>query len=435
MLRKILLTAILALPLAPLFSACGQANSPAAAVESYLSAVVAKDPVQTVNLACTAWELQAQTEGAAYEGVEAVLKEPDCQVIDQDGKRATVSCSGYIQFSYAGGEDQTDQLAGRFFEVALEGGEWKMCGVGYPEVAAAPTVATSADASPPADPGAGTPPEPDNPSETQPVTPEPTPVTIPSPPPPAEGQLTPHQWRSWPEIPSLHPWLYEVYRIGQALGNDNNAFSKVGDCQNIPAAFLGIYDTEDRYFLSDNAVYMQETIDRFGGSWGRNNISLDGGFNFPAIFSPLRADPEICLPGENPLACELRVQKPIFVIISLEFVYAGRTADNYENYLRDTVDYVLSQGVIPILATKADNVEGDHSLNLATAQVAYDYSLPLWNFWALAQTLPDKGINWERDDTGFYITYDAWSERSFSALTVIDALWRQLVDEDIALDS
>ncbi|MCH7663238.1 MAG: hypothetical protein IH859_05130, partial [Chloroflexi bacterium] len=345
-------------------------------------------------------------------------------------------CSGHIQFSYAGGEDQTDQLAGRFFEVALEGGEWKMCGVGYPDtVAAAPTVAATEDAPQPADPGTDIPPEPDSSAGNPTQTPEATPITIPSPPPPAEGQLSPRQWRSWPEIPSLHPWLHEIYRLGQAFGNNNNAFSKVGDCQNIPAAFLGIYDTEDRYFLNDNVSYLQTTIDRFSGSWGRDNISLDGGFNFPAIFSPLRADPQICLPGEHPLACELRVQKPIFVIISLEFVYTGRTADNFENYLREAVDYVLSQGVIPILATKADNVEGDHSLNLATAQVAYDYSLPMWNFWALAQTLPDKGINWERDETGFYITYQAWSERSFSALQVIDALWRQLVDENIALDS
>jgi hypothetical protein len=385
-----------------------------------------------VNLSCTAWELQAQTEGAAYEGVQAVLQAPGCQVIAEDGTLATVSCTGRIQFSYAGGENQVDQLSGRFFEVALEGGEWKMCGVAYPEtVADTPTSDPSGDAPP------GVVSDTENPTESAAgdgaPAPEPAPITIPSPP-PAEGQPTPQQWRSWPVIPSLHPWLYEIYAIGQQFGNDNNAFSKVGDCQNIPASFLGIYDTKDRYFLSDKSSYLQNTIDHFSGSWGRDNISVDGGFNFPAVFSPLRADPDICLPGENPLACEIRVHKPVFIIISMEYVYKGRTADNYETFLRDAVDYALSQGVIPILATKADNVEGNHSINLVTAQIAYEYSLPLWNFWAVAQKLPDKGIDWERDQIGFYITVDGWNARSFSALEVLDALWRQLVEEGVAVE-
>ena len=429
MFRKILLTILLAVPLTPALTACGPSGSPAHAVESYLEAVIAKDPIQAVNFSCTAWEVQAMTEGAAYEGVEASLVDPNCIVVSEDGNQASVSCSGHIQFSYAGGEAQTDELDGRIFETSLENGEWKMCGVGYPEqVADAPAVEETQKVSPTEDPAS------DNSSEeaSPPPTPEPTPITIPTPPAPEEGHLLPHQWRSWPEIPSLNPWLYEIYQVGQLLGNNNNAFSKVGDCQNIPAAFLGIYDTADRYFLNDSSTHLQSTIDKFSGSWGRDNISLDGGFNFPAIFSPLRSDPDICLPGENPLACEIRVQKPIFIIISLEYVYTGRTSDNYENYLRDAVDYVLSQGVIPILATKADTVEGDHSINLATAQVAYDYSLPMWNFWTVAQTLPDKGINWERSDTGFYITYEAWSARSFSALRVLDGLWTQLVDESIA---
>jgi hypothetical protein len=434
MLRKITLIFLFALPLVPALSACSPANSPAQAVESYLAAVVAKDPIQTINLSCTAWELQAQSEGAAYEGVQAVLQEPGCQVIAEDGERATVSCSGHIQFSYAGGENQIDQLSGRLFEVALEGDEWKMCGVAYPEaVAAAPDSESSGEASPASIPNADRPTEPA--ASEEPPASEPTPITIPAPPPPTEGQLTPHQWRSWPILPSLHSWLYEIYAIGQQFGNDNNAFSKVGDCQNIPAVFLGIYDKEDRYFLSEDSTYLQSTVDHFRGSWGRDNISVDGGFNFPAVFSPLRADPDICLPGENPLACEIRVHKPIFIIISMEYVYTGRTADNYETFLRDAVDYALSQGVIPILATKADNAEGDHSLNLATAQVAYEYSLPLWNFWAVAQKLPDKGIDWERDTTGFYITVQGWNARNISALKVLDALWRQLVEENIAVES
>jgi hypothetical protein len=239
--------------------------------------------------------------------------------------------------------------------------------------------------------------------------------------------LLPEQWRGWPVIPALSPWLYDVYEKGLEMGNNPNAFSKVGDCQNIPQAFLGIYET-DRYSLNDKYLYLQETIDHFAGSWERDGIALDGGFNFPAIFTSLRADPELCNSGETPLECEIRLYKPVFVIIAMEYVYEKRTAENYGAYLRQAVEYALSQNVIPILATKADNVEGNHSINLTTAKIAYEYDVPLWNWWLAAQRLPQNGIDWERDSNGFHITVAGWNMRSFTALQVIDALRNSLLN-------
>jgi len=72
-----------------------------------------------------------------------------------------------------------------------------------------------------------------------------------------------------------------------------------------------------------------------------------------------------------------------------------------------------------ILATKADNAEGDHSLNYTTAKLAYEFDLPLWNFWRAAQDLPNQGMDSYRDD-GFYISYEAWTERRFTALRTLD---------------
>jgi hypothetical protein len=248
----------------------------------------------------------------------------------------------------------------------------------------------------------------------------PTPSGTPTP----DTRLKPEQWRSWPVVPEFSLWLIDFFKHGQELGRDRHAFSRVGDCQNIPEAFLGLYATE-RYYFSDRYAYLQETVDYFVGSFGRENISVHGGFNFPAVFSPLRADPDACEVTENPIECELRVHNPAFVFISLEFVYEGRTADNYEEYLRSAVEYTLSLGVIPILATKADNVEGDHSINLATAQVAYDYDVPMWNWWKAAQRLPNKGMDVERND-GFHISSEAWSERTYTALQTLDTLLRFL---------
>jgi hypothetical protein len=78
-----------------------------------------------------------------------------------------------------------------------------------------------------------------------------------------------------------------------------------------------------------------------------------------------------------------------------------------------------------VLSTKADNVEGDHSLNLATARVAHDYDVPLWNFWLAAQSLPNGGLDPKRDNV--YLSFpDGWDRRNFTALESLDALQREL---------
>jgi hypothetical protein len=265
--------------------------------------------------------------------------------------------------------------------------------------------------------------------DTAEPTTEPTPDFTPTP----DTRPLPSAWRSWPIVPTLSPWLVDVYAAGLAQGNDPQRFSKAGDCQNIPEAFLGFYDVEGRYYFAADEQYLHETRDYFAGSWGHAGQAVDGGFNFPAIFTPLRADPELCDPNETPLACEIRTYQPAFIIISMEFVYEGRTADNYEQYLRQAVDYALAHNVVPILITKADNVEGDHALNLATAQVAYDYDLPLINWWRAAQPLEGHGIDWERDaglrPEGFHITAEAWTERSYWTLVTLDNFRRTLQEQ------
>jgi hypothetical protein len=252
--------------------------------------------------------------------------------------------------------------------------------------------------------------------------------------PPEDTQLPPEDWRRWPIVPALGPEMLEVYRTGLELGNDPHAFSKVGDCQNIPDAFLGVYDNPARYALHPDYAYLQETIDWFGGYFARDSMAVEGGFNFPAVFSPLRADSQLCEPGETPLECEFRIARPSFMFISMEFWYRGRTAENYAEYLRQTVEFALARGVVPILATKADNIEGDHSLNLATARLATEYHIPLWNFWLAVQALPFHGIDWDRDPQGFHISYEAWNWRSFTALQTLDRLWRAAAPVRDALD-
>jgi len=235
-------------------------------------------------------------------------------------------------------------------------------------------------------------------------------------------RLLPENWQDWPVVPAVSDRAREIYEAGIARGNNPSHFSKVGDCQNITEAFMGIYDLPDRYSLPQGEEALQSTIDAFAGSFGREGMAVKGGFNVASVLSPMWADPDVCQVGETPLQCELRLQRPVFVFISMEVWFEGRTPQVYEDYLRQIVEYTISQGAVPVLATKADNVEGDHSINRATTQVAYEYDLPLWNFWLAVQPLTDHGIDWARDSDGFHLTVESWNVRSYTALQVLDAL-------------
>ena len=227
-----------------------------------------------------------------------------------------------------------------------------------------------------------------------------------------------------------------------AAGANPRRFSKIGDCQNITSHFLGFFDQPALYNLGEKYASLQGVIDHFKGSFGRDSAAVRAGFNVAAVLSPLQADPKLCQAGETPLACELRLHKPGIAFISMETWWAKKPAEEYARYMRQIIEAVLAQKAVPILATKADNLEGDHSVNAAIAQLAYEYDIPLWNFWLAVQPLPYHGLN----DDGFHLTNDlstpddpllyrrlsdplaakvAWPVRNITALQALEAVWRE----------
>jgi hypothetical protein len=242
---------------------------------------------------------------------------------------------------------------------------------------------------------------------------------------PDPKRLPPEQWRDWPVVPDVTGRALDIYRAGLALDLNRHALSKIGDCQSIREVLLGMYDHPDRFSIPEDKPYLAETIQQFSGSFDRDGNAVKGGYNAAAVLSPLWADPKTCQPGETPLACELRTQRPVFALISLEVWWKGRTPERYEQYMRQIIEQLIANGTVPILSTKADNVEGDHAINLATARLAYEYDLPLWNWWRAAQALPNQGLDPTRPD-GFHISIESWPERSLTALESVDALWRGL---------
>jgi hypothetical protein len=257
-------------------------------------------------------------------------------------------------------------------------------------------------------------------------------------------QLSPDDWMTLPVIPSISQNAKSIYQRGLALGNDPHAFSKVGDCQSIPTYFLSYFDMPGYYNLGSYSS-LQETIEWYEGSFSRESLAVKGGFNAAAILSPLRADPQQCNPDENPIECEFRLHHPSVVIISLEEWWAGHP-ENYESYMRQILDYTIEQGVLPIIATKADNLEGNNLINQTVARLANEYDIPLWNFWLAVQTLPNHGLiafnsSGEADmfhlthSEGYYFyndpanTQSGWAIRNLTALQALDAV-RQALNEN-----
>ena len=256
--------------------------------------------------------------------------------------------------------------------------------------------------------------------------------------------LSPNEWMSLPIIPEVSQNARMIYQRGLELGNNPHAFSKIGDCQSISTYFLSYFDRLGFYDLGDYSS-LQATIDWYTGSFSRDSLAVKGGFNAAAVLSPLRADPKQCNPNENPITCEFRLHRPSLVIISLEEWWAGHP-ENYEAYMRQIIEYSIQQGVVPIIATKADNLEGNNLINQTIANLALEYDIPVWNFWLAVQPLPNHGLiafnsSGEVDlfhlthSEGYYFyndpsgTQSGWSVRNLTALQSLDAVRRGLLEQ------
>ena len=244
----------------------------------------------------------------------------------------------------------------------------------------------------------------------------------------------PEEWMREPVVPVVSERAVEIYQQGLEMGKDPQAFSKIGDCQNITDYFFSSYENPSSYTLGEEFAYLAPTVEHFQGSFGRESLAVEGGMNVAAVLSPLRADPAYCGGKYSPVVCELLNHRPSIAIISFEEWWGEKSAETYEGYLRQVVEQTIAQGVVPILVTKADNLEGDHSINQVIVKLANEYQIPLWNFWRAVQDIPNGGL---RED-GFHLTYKkhcnhfdrpecleyAWTWRNLSGLQVLHAVWQ-----------
>ena len=227
--------------------------------------------------------------------------------------------------------------------------------------------------------------------------------------------------------------IREIFALGQELGRDPNAFSRVGASIVATHHFLGRWDTGP-YDLGPY-IHLQPVIDHYQGSYSHVGNAAIQGLTALAVFSPTWASEEDCLPNENVIDCEFRLHNPSILLIALGTNDKWDTV-GFDKNLRRLVEHAIAQGIIPVLATKADRFEGeDNRNNEIIRQIAADYHLPLLDFDLIAATLPGRGMGDDDVHLTIFDYYDYNMDLAFvsgyglynlTALMMLDQIWQQV---------
>lgn len=279
------------------------------------------------------------------------------------------------------------------------------------------------------------------PTEAPTETPEPSALPTETQEPTAVPALDPEDWRNWPELPeTVSPEIKTMYFEGISEGNSANRFSKVGDSNTVMPSFLGCFDSgKDTGYALGPYEYLQEVIDRFQWSFSRYSRAAKNGATAYDMDVYHWYDDDVCWPYESALNCEYRLFTPSIAFIGFGTNDALLGIDLYEEHLRSLVEKTLARRIVPILFTKADDLEGDGSFNMVTAKIAAEFNVPLWNLWRPMSQLPNNGLrqgdvhptfndnslcNFADDDPENF----GWTVRNLSALKALDRVWRLLND-------
>jgi hypothetical protein len=198
-----------------------------------------------------------------------------------------------------------------------------------------------------------------------------------------------------PVLPTISDSMRDVFQHGQELGNNPRAITKFGDSlvanelyllpMSQPDVDLGPYD-----FLADTVKY-------FGAS-ARESMAARVGLTTYVIFDPLWANKEFCQPGESPLDCELRRQKPsvAFIMFGPNDLKAMDT-EQYGKNMRKIVSTLIDKGVIPVLFMFSYDPnrplwQQSVEFNGQLIDIGAEFKVPVVNLWEATRVLPEYGL-------------------------------------------
>ena len=236
-------------------------------------------------------------------------------------------------------------------------------------------------------------------------------------------------WQDLPVLPEFNDHARHILWLGIENGHDPHAFSKVGDCDTSTSWYLSDYDRDQVYYDLGDYESLRPVLDFYHGSFSRLSLAATPGFSAASVLSTFWLNYDYCNYDELPLTCEYRIHNPLTVLISLG-TNDGYNPPVFKENMRQIIELTLADNRLPILMLKADNVEKNFSINQDIADLAKEYDLPVWNFWAAIQQLENHGLQSDGIHLTFYSNYfshpktweTAWAYRNLTALQVLEKL-------------
>ena len=236
-------------------------------------------------------------------------------------------------------------------------------------------------------------------------------------------------WQDLPVLPEFNNHARHILWLGIKNGHDPHAFSKVGDCDTSTSWYLSDYDRDQVYYDLGDYESLRPVLDFYHGSFSRLSLAATPGFSAASVLSTFWLNYDYCNYDELPLTCEYRIHNPLTVLISLG-TNDGYNPPVFKENMRQIIELTLADNRLPILMLKADNVEKNFSINQDIADLAKEYDLPVWNFWAAIQQLENHGLQSDGIHLTFYSNYfshpktweTAWAYRNLTALQVLEKL-------------
>jgi hypothetical protein len=196
--------------------------------------------------------------------------------------------------------------------------------------------------------------------------------------------------------PEVAAHVREIAASGAALGRDPHSFSKVGD--SISAAPHMLTPIADGLMTLGDYESLSVVVDHYAKeSFGASSLAARTGWASSEVFKPELADSEQCETGESPLACEYRVRNPSVALIMFGTNDVGLlTLDAYRAYMTRIIDETIAAGIVPVISTiptRAGFEEQTRAFNVVIRELADTYRVPLWQYGAVMQFLPDGGLS------------------------------------------
>lgn len=197
-----------------------------------------------------------------------------------------------------------------------------------------------------------------------------------------------------PIVPTMTANARAIFQRGQALGNNANVVTKIGECNSMSYAFLNPFNTGQyelgRYRDLQPVIASMRFVNpsQATGAGFTASTVLEGGYGNPSVCGAL-----------SPLECEYRQSRPsvAFIMLGMHDVHF-LDGQQYESAMRTIIETSIEYGVIPVLTTFPIWPEPDYrtearfAFNATLVRLAREYDVPLMNYWCAAQSIPHSGV-------------------------------------------